>query len=568
MDFKKEIARIVKKAVGTDISLESFIEVPPQPEMGDYSLPCFVLSKDLKKNPNEIAQELVRKIGLKQPIIRIEVKGPYVNFFVNKQKISEAVLKDIFREKARFGRRKKKKEAVMVEFPSPNTNKPLHLGHIRNIVIGDSVSRIIEFLGDKVIRANLNNDRGIHICKSMLAYRKFGKGKQPGKNEKTDHFVGDFYVMFNKEAEKNPAFEEEAKEMLAKWEKGDRETIKLWKLMNTWAYGGFEETYEKLDVEFDKYYYESDFYDKGRDIVKAGLKKGLFKKYENGAIIAELGRYRLPEKVLLRADGTSIYITQDIFLAQKKFKDYKLDKSIYVVASEQNTHFMQLFRILEILGYKWARKCVHLSYGMVYLPHGRMKSREGTVVDADDLIEEMKNVAEKEILKREPNIAKAELKKRAGVIGIGALKFYFAKTDAVRDMVYNPEESISFEGETGPYVQYVYARISSMLRKYSKKVDANADLSLLKTGKEIELVKMLGDFPEIVKSAAEHLRPHLVANYLVKLCQSFNSFYQDVPVLNAKDEKTKKARLLLVSCVKQVIANGLDLLGIEYIERM
>ncbi|MBU0535472.1 MAG: arginine--tRNA ligase, partial [Nanoarchaeota archaeon] len=446
MDIKKEIVRILKKQVKID---ESLLEVPPQPELGDYSLPCFSLSKQLKKSPADIAQDLVRKIDLKQPIVKIEVKGSYLNFFVNKQIMAASVLPEISKNKSKFGMTHKKKETVMIEFPSPNTNKPLHLGHIRNIVIGDSMANIFKFLGDKVIRANLNNDRGVHICKSMLAYQRWGNGKKPFEvKKKPDHFVGDFYVKFSQEAKDKPDMEEEAKEMLQRWEKKDKKVRELWKLMNAWAYEGFEETYDALGVSFDKYYYESNFYDKGKEIVLKGLKKGLFKKGEGQSVIAELGNHKLPDKVLLREDGTSIYITQDLYLATKKFTDYKLDKSIHVVANEQNTHFMQLFRILGILGYKWAGKNIHLSYGMVYLPNGRMKSREGTFVDADDLIKEMENVAEKEILKRDPKISKAELKKRAEIIGLGALKFYFAKIDAVRDMTYDPEESISFEGET------------------------------------------------------------------------------------------------------------------------
>ncbi|MCX6708001.1 MAG: arginine--tRNA ligase [Candidatus Woesearchaeota archaeon] len=560
MNFKKDIVKLLKDIVKID---ESIIEIPPRPEMGDYSLPCFSLAKEFKKSPAEIAQELARKLPLKQPISRIEIKGPYLNFFISKDRIAESVLNDIAKEKERFGsskgksgkegsKDKRKRETVMIEFPSPNTNKSLHLGHVRNIVIGD---------------------RGIHICKSMLAYQKFGKDskgkpRDPCKEKiKTDHFVGDFYVKFNDAAKENPDLEEEAKDMLLKWEKKDKEVRKLWKIMNTWAYEGFEETYEKLGVSFNKYYYESDFYDKGKDIIIKALKKGIFRKDESGAVIAGLDRYKTPDKVLLRADGTSIYITQDIFLARKKFTDYKLDRSIYVVASEQNTHFMQLFSILDMLGYRWAKKCFHLSYGMVYLPNGRMKSREGTVVDADDLIEEMKRIAEAEIMKRDKKLTKAELKKRAEIVGLGALKFYFAKMDAAKDMVYNPEESISFEGETGPYVQYTYARICSILKKYGKKPDTKIDFKLLKESKENELIKMLGQFPDEVAAAAEHLRPHLIATYLIRLCQAFNSIYHEFPILQA-DEETKKARILMISCVKQVIANSLDLLGIEYVERM
>ncbi len=568
MDYRKKVINLLRKEVDVDGSM---IETPPQPELGDYSLPCFSLAKKLRKSPQEIAQELVRKLELKQPVSRIEVKGAYINFFINKQKMADSVLKGIAKEKGSFGRTRKKKEKVMVEFPSPNTNKPLHLGHIRNIVIGDSVSNTLKFLGDRVVRANLNNDRGIHICKSMLAYRKFGKGKKPWQEKKKpDHFVGDFYVLFNHEAGKNPKLEEEAKEMLAKWEKGDKEAVELWKLMNAWAYDGFEETYERMGVSFDKHYYESDFYNKGKDIVLRGLKKGIFTREENGAVKADLSSYSLPEKILLRPDGTSIYMTQDIYLVRKKFSDFRLDRSLYVVASEQNMHFRQLFAILDMLGYKWAKegKLVHLSYGMVYLPHGRMKSREGSVVDADDMIDEMEKVAEKEILRRDSRIKKAEAKKRAKVIGMGALKFHFAKTDIAKDMTYNPEESISFEGETGPYVQYTYARTCSILRKHGKRTGSRADCRLLKHESEEILIRLLYDFPHIIRESAEQMRPHVLANYLIRLCQAFNTFYQSVPVLSIKDEKTKKARLFLLKGVKQVIANSLDLLGIEYLERM
>lgn len=568
MDFKKDIISLLNKDIKGIKFDESMLQVPPYSDMGDYSLPCFNFSQQMKKSPAEIAQDFVRKITLQQPVARVEVKGPYLNFFISRAVMAEAAIKEIAKKKKTYGRFEKKKEIIMVEYPSPNTNKPLHLGHVRNMLLGNSVSETLRFLGDKVIRANVNNDRGIHICKSMLAYKKFGMGKKPDKKkQKTDHFVGDFYVRYSEEEKKNPLIEEEAKEMLQKWEDGDKETIKLWKLMNTWAYEGFEETYEKLDIMFDKYYYESDIYKKGKEIVARGLKKGLFRKEENGAVSVELEKYGLPNKILLRGDGTSVYITQDLYLAEKKFKDYKLDRSIHVVASEQNMHFKQLFRILDILGNTWANKCYHLSYGMVYLPNGRMKSREGTVVDADDLIDEMIKVAEKEILKREPDISKAELKKRSEVIGIGALKFFMLKMDPAKDMVYDPEVSISFEGETGPYVQYTYARICSILAKHGKKLNVKVDYSLLKDKLEEELVRKLAGFPNIVRQAAEHYRPSLIAVYLIKLCQSFNTFYHDVPVLQAEKD-IKEARLVLIDAARQVIANGLDLLGIEYVERM
>ena len=621
-DFKKAIGLIIEKSAGIKIDL-SILSIPPDPKMGDYSLPCFTLAKEMKKSPQQVAEEIVRKIAIVQPIVRVDIKGPYINFFVNKAILAQEILSRINEEKENYGTAQvaqKQRSKVMVEFPSPNTNKPLHLGHIRNMLLGESVSRLLEASGSKVIRANVNNDRGVHICKSMLAYDRWGNDRDPDK--KSDHFVGDFYVLFSKEAEKNPELEKEAQEMLVLWEKKDKRVRELWKLMNTWAYGGFEATYEALDISFDKYYYESEYYDKGREIVLKALKKGLFSKDETGAITAPLQKYNLQDKVVLRGDGTSLYITQDIYLAIKKFEDYGLERSIYVVGNEQNEHFRQLFSVLDMLGHRWAKKCLHLSYGMVFLPHGRMKSREGTVVDADDLIEEMKDIAKREIERRHPALRADELEKRAKMIGLGALRFFMLKNDPARDMTYNPEESISFEGETGPYVQYAHARICSMLRKHiedsrivgaapsvaaarapslkkskaskntktksktnasgkdnkkagntdkiSKKSDAEekisisaaVDYSLLKSEPEQRLIILLSQYPGIVQKAAADLKPSLVAHYLVRLSQEFTSFYHDCPVLIAEPE-VKKARLLLSDCVRQTIGNGLRTLGID-----
>ncbi|MCK4521649.1 MAG: arginine--tRNA ligase [Nanoarchaeota archaeon] len=559
MDFKEHIIKVLKKETNLrDINLE----IPPDPEMGDCAFPCFALSMELKKNPNEIAQDLCKKIKFDKVINKIEVKGPYLNFFVNKKNLSSKVLKDVFKEKNNFGKGKNKKR-IMVEFSSPNTNKPLHLGHIRNNVLGDSLSRMLAFQGNKVIKASLVNDRGIHICKSMLAYQKWGKKE----NKKGDHLVGDYYILFTKKAKENLKLEEEAQDMLKKWEDGDKKLIQLWKKMNSWVLKGFDETYKKLGIKFDKTYYESKIYEKGKDIIKDALKKGLASKDEDDSIFIDLDKYNLGKKVLIRADGTAIYITQDIYLAKLKFDEYKLDKSIYVVGSEQDYHFNALFKTLEVLKYKWAKNCYHLSYGMVYLPSGRMKSREGTVVDADDLIDEMEKLALKEINKRYKNLSEKEKKQRAEKIGLGALKFYMAKHDSAKDMHYNPEESISFEGETGPYLQYTYARINSILKKYGKKADDNIKFELLKEEKEKELVKALGDFPNIIEKSSENLRPHILARYLLDLAQLFNNFYHNYPVLKAEEE-LKKARLLLISCVKEILKTGLNLFGIDVLEEM
>jgi arginyl-tRNA synthetase len=372
--------------------------------------------------------------------------------------------------------------------------------------------------------------------------------------------------MFSQKAKENPEFENEAQELLKKWEAGDKDTVKLWKKMNKWAFDGFEQTYKDMGITFDKIYYESELYDKGKELVDDAVKKGIFVKDETGAIIAEL-EPEIPNKVILRADGTALYITQDLYLAVKKFNDFKLDKSVYVVGSEQDLYFKQLFAILDLLGYKGVEKCYHLSYGMVYLPSGKMKSREGTVVDADDLITEVKDLAKAELLKRYKDLAEDELNKRSEQIGLGALKFMMLKTDPKKDMLFNPEESISFEGETGPYLQYTHARICSILSKENGKIKKNVDFALLKEKVEQNLINQLFMFQEIVEDAAAQYKPSLVARYLLDLTQTFNEFYHKCPVIQAEKE-LKEARLLLINRTKDVIKEGLALLGIEAPERM
>jgi arginyl-tRNA synthetase len=557
--FKQEIVTILKKITKQN---EINLETPPSSELGDYAFPCFSLAKIYKKNPNEIAQELIKKIKLTKIIKKIEIKGAYLNFFIDKEKLSETILKTIYKEKNNFGKNKEK-DKIIIEFPSPNTNKPLHLGHIRNILIGQSISNLLRFLGNKVYQVNLNNDRGIHICKSMWAYQKFGNNKNPDK--KPDHFVGDFYVLYEKN--KSIETEKEIQQMLTRWEQGDEKTRALWRKLTNWVLKGFNETYRKFNLKFDKTYNESEIYDKGKTIVLEAFKKRIFYKDNKGMIIADLEKYDLGKKVLLRADGTSIYITQDIYLAKKKYDDFKINKSIYVVASEQNYHFKVLFKILELLKYKFAKNCYHLSYGMIYLPEGKMKSREGTIVDADDIIEKMQLLAEEEIIKRHKELKKDEIRKRANMIGLGALRYYILKYDTLKDIHFNPKESISFEGETGPYIQYAHARICSIERKYSKRIRDNINYSLLKQKEEFELIKHLAKFPEIIKNAAHQYKPYLLANYLYELAKQFNEYYHKYPVLKVEQE-IKKARLLLINCIKQVLKTGLNLLGINAPESM
>jgi len=557
--MKKQVISLLKEHVNLKESeINNLLEVPPDEKLGDYAFPCFVLAKQLKKNPNEIAQQISKKLKTNKNIERIETQGPYINFFVDKQRLASKILK-IDKD---FGKGKEKKK-IMVEFPSPNTNKPLHLGHLRNMSIGESVSRVLEFQGNKITRANLNQDRGIHICSSMVAYEKFGKGKTPEKaKKKPDQFVGDYYVLFHKKLKQNPSLEEEARECLRKWEKGDKKTLALWKKMNKWALQGFRETYKKFGIRPDKDYYESKIYKKGKEVVQEGLKKGIFKKQKDGSVKIQLGKKGkedLGEKVLLRKDGTSVYMTQDLYLARLKKKDYNLDESIYVVGNEQNYHFKVLFTILKKLGFKQAMH--HLSYGMVELPEGKLKSREGKIVDADNLIAELQDLSKQE-LNRRYKLSKQELEKRSLKIALSAIKFTLLKVDAAKNMLFNPKEAVSFEGNTGPYLQYSYARASSIVRKAKKP----SKLKISKLEKqEITLIKKLLDFPKITHLAAKKLNPGFIANYSVELAKSFNEFYHSCQVIGSKQETF---RLKLIDSFRKVMKNALLLLGIDAIEEM
>ncbi|MGM5482133.1 MAG: arginine--tRNA ligase [Nanobdellota archaeon] len=552
-EFKEQLINNLKEYI-PQISPEQ-IEIPPDSSMGDFAYPCFQLSKIKKKPPAKIAEELKENIIIRKPFLKVENKGPYLNFFIEPACLAKEVLCN---EKAI--KKTDKPLNIMIEYSSPNTNKPLHLGHLRNIILGSTVSTIERTLGNNVTESCLINDRGIHICKSMLMYIKYGKNEP---NKKPDFFVGDFYVMFNKEVQNNPQLEDEAQELLRRWEANDPEVVQIWEKMNKWAIEGFEQTYKTLGINFDKFYYESEIYKSGKDIVKKGLQENKLQK-EDGAIIADMQDENLGKKVLIRSDNTSIYMTQDIYLAKKKFEDYNLDKSVYVVGSEQERHFKQLFKILEMLGLGSSEKCYHLSYGMVYLPEGKMKSREGNVVDADNLIEEVLSLAKEQIKKRH-SITTEELEKRTRVIGIGALRFLLLKTDPTKDIIYDPAQSVSFEGETGPYVQYVYARISSIIRKADCELK-NIDYDCYNK-EENNLIKQLGRFNEIVQDAKKHYRPSMICRYLLDLCQEFNEYYHKIPILTAQEE-TKKARLLLIDKIRETIQKGLALLKIEVLEEM
>lgn len=547
--------------------IESYLEIPPSEIDFTYALPCFRLAKIEKKAPNVIADQLKEKLKDVDYLADVQASGPYLNIKVKPQFILETIFetkKDYGRIRELQGNKQEIKARIVIEYPSPNTNKPLHFGHIRNMLLGKSLSNLLTYMGNDVFQVNLNNDRGIHICKSMLAYKKWGQGKQP--NKKSDHFVGDFYVKYNEMAAKDQNLEQEAYDLLRKWEKGDKETIELWNKMNKWALNGHRKTYNKLSISFDKEYFESDLYLKGKEIIQKGVEQGIFEQLDDGAIIARLkAKYNLDDKILIRNDGTSIYITQDIFLAYQKKKDFNYDTSIYVVGDEQIQHFKWLFAILDLLGFK--ANNYHLSYGMIDLPSGKMKSREGTVVDADDIIEEVEQLAYSEVNNRYSELTEVEKRKRAEIIGLAALSFFILKYNPTKGFIFKPDESISFEGETGPYIQYCYARIESIIKKSGKSITTDINWDLIKHEKEIFLIKQMTYFPEVIKTVEETYNIHLIPQYLLSLCQMFNSFYTSCQVIS-EDEELEKVRLLLIRCVQIIIKIGLTILGIETLDQM
>ena len=555
---------------------------------GDITIVIFAFLRFVKENPIEIGT----KIGeyLKENIEQVSdfnvVKG-FLNLVIADSYFSSS-FQTVYKTK-NFGfiTPKATNKAVMVEYSSPNTNKPLHLGHIRNNLLGFSVAEIMKASGKKVYKTQIINDRGIHICKSMLAWLRFGNGETPESTGlKGDKLVGNYYVKFDQEYKKQISqlitegkTEEEAKkqapllveaqEMLLKWEAGDEEVVSLWKTMNQWVYTGFDQTYNELGVDFDKNYYESNTYLLGKDVVTNGLEKGVFYKKEDGSVWIDLTEDGLDEKIVLRADGTAVYITQDIGTAIERFKDYDLDELVYTVGNEQDYHFKVLFLILNKLGYDWAKNLYHLSYGMVDLPSGKMKSREGTVVDADDLMEEMTKTAgeiSQELGKLEGYSTK-EKEVLYKTIGLGALKYYILKVDPKKRILFNPEESVDFAGNTGPFIQYTYARIQSILRKatfdYTKEI---IDIDLHE--KERSLIKQIQLYPEVIQQAAKNHSPALVANYTYDLVKEYNSFYQSVPILGCENEEEKILRTQLSSKVSEIIKSAFKLLGINVPERM
>ncbi len=593
MNFKEKLKELLirkgqekektleKKSKLSIETLDRTLTVPPKRELGDYALACFTFGKNPAEEAKILSQEINEEIksGKIKFLTKTLPVGSYLNFFINKSALAEETLSLIKQQKAKYGQGavKGNKANIVLEYCGPNTNKPLHLGHVRNMALGSAMCRLLAFQGNKVQPVNIVNDRGIHICQSMLAYQKWGRNKLPDK--KGDHFVGDYYVMFaqaakKEEEQKKEDLTKEAQEMLLQWELNDKKVRALWKKMNKWVLTGLAETYQRFGVSFDKEYFESNYYQHGKEVVYDGLRRGVFEKDHAGGIIAPLEKYGLPNKVLLRGNETSLYITQDLYLAQLRFNDFKFDKMAYVVASEQQLHFKQLFAVLDLLGKPYAKNMYHLSYGMVHLPTGRMKSREGTVVDADDVMDEISVLAEKEIRSRYKKLSEKEIKRRAEAIMLAALKFFMVKTDANRDIVFTPEESLSFEGETGPYLQYTHARACSVLRKSglrqserkTRKI-SEIDYSQLTESSEMALITFLSQFPAVVEDAASHYRPHVLCRYLLDLAQAFNEFYHSYQVIS-EEKKRMAARCALVDGVRQVLANGLSLLGIAALEEM
>ena len=599
--ISEAVLAAVKELYGEDVP-ESMIQLQKTKSEfeGNLTLVVFPFLKMSKKKPEDTAQELGEYLLAHCNVIaKFNVVKGFLNLVIAPAAWI-ALLNDINADE-RFGEKPitDASPLVMVEYSSPNTNKPLHLGHVRNNLLGWSLAKIMEANGNKVVKTNIVNDRGIHICKSMLAWQKWGNGATPeSTGKKGDHLIGDYYVAFDQhyraeckalaeqfraeglsedEAEKRAKDEapliKEAHEMLVKWEQGDKEVRALWKMMNDWVYEGFDETYKMMGVGFDKIYYESDTYLEGKAKVEEGLKKGLFFRKPDGSIWADLSDEGLDQKLLLRADGTSVYMTQDIGTADMRFKDYSIDQMIYVVGNEQNYHFQVLSILLDRLGFKWGKDLVHFSYGMVELPNGKMKSREGTVVDADELMSEMIASAKRtsEELGKFADMTDSERNEIARIVGLGALKYFILKVDARKNMLFNPEESIDFNGNTGPFIQYTYARIRSIMRKAEAEglvlPETLADDMPL-NDKEVELVQKLNNFGVVVEQAGKDYSPNGIANYCYELTKDFNQFYHDYSILNAENNAAKTVRLMLAKNVAKVIKNGMDLLGIEVPERM
>jgi len=591
--LEKKAISAIEALYGQSVEASQIQIQPTKKEFeGDLTLVTFPLLRISKKKPEETGETLGKWLVENTPeLSHYNVIKGFLNLTVSPAYwLSELVLAAATTD---FGLTKAVSESplVMVEYSSPNTNKPLHLGHVRNNLLGYSLCRILEANGNKVVKTNIVNDRGVHICKSMLAWKKYGNGETPASSgKKGDHLVGDYYVAFNQhyleelaELQANGMTKEqseaastlmaETREMLLAWEAGDPEVRQLWKTMNNWVYAGFDETYKKLGVSFDKIYYESETYLLGKDVVLENLEKGIFYRQDDGSVWADLTEDGLDQKVLLRGDGTSVYMTQDIGTASLRYSEYPIDKMVYVVGNEQNYHFQVLSILLDKVGFSWGKDLVHFSYGMVELPEGKMKSREGTVVDADDLVDEMVGTARETSreLGKLDGLTQAEAEDIAEMVGMGALKYFILKVDPRKNMTFNPKESIDFNGNTGPFIQYTHARIQSVLRKAEElglKAEATLETATNLSEKELFLIQLIDNFPQTVKDAAEGFSPAIIANYIYELAKEFNQFYHEYPILKEEEESLRGFRLLLAATTGKVIRTGMDLLGVRVPDRM
>ena len=606
--ISQEAMKAVKTLYGQDVPEKMVQLQKTRSEFeGHLTLVVFPFTKMARKSPEQTAQEIGEYLQQNcEAVSRFNVVKGFLNLVVADNswlQLLQAIDAD-----EHFGEKRANEDAplVMIEYSSPNTNKPLHLGHVRNNLLGWSLAQIMSANGNNVVKTNIVNDRGIHICKSMLAWQKWGNGETPeSSGKKGDHLIGDYYVLFDKhyreeikqlaaqyiaegmdaekaeeKAKQEAQLIKEAHEMLVRWEQNDPEVRALWEKMNNWVYAGFDETYKKLGVSFDKIYYESQTYLKGKAKVEEGLSKGLFERHDDGSVWADLTNEGLDQKLLLRSDGTSVYMTQDIGTAEMRYEDYPIDKMIYVVGNEQNYHFQVLSILLDRLGFKWGRELTHFSYGMVELPNGKMKSREGTVVDADDLMELMVSDARRvaDEAGKNDDMTEAEKQEVARIVGMGALKYFILKVDARKNMLFNPEESIDFNGNTGPFIQYTYARIRSILRKYSSETQEisgekmgpalESVLRISLNPKEMELIQKLSEYGAAVEQAGKDYSPSGIANYCYELTKTFNQFYHDYSILNEQDADKRAVRIMLARNVGKVIKSGMSLLGIEVPERM
>lgn len=590
-NISKAVVDAVKSLYGIEVAENSIqLQKTKSDFEGDITLVVFPFTKTARKQPEVIGNEIGQWLTENTDIVdKYNVIKGFLNLSISKDNWI-STLNNIYNDK-KYGTKEETPESplMMIEYSSPNTNKPLHLGHVRNNLLGYSISQIQKANGWKVVKTNIVNDRGIHICKSMLAWLKYGNGETPASTGmKGDHLIGKYYVEFDKhykaelkelqakgmsedEAKANSSLMKEAQAMLLKWEQNDPEIRSLWQMMNEWVYAGFDETYKRLGVDFDKIYYESNTYLEGKEKVEEGLKKGIFYRREDGSVWADLTSDGLDEKLLLRSDGTSVYMTQDIGTAKLRYQDYPIDKMVYVVGNEQNYHFQVLSLLLDKLGFKWGKELVHFSYGMVELPNGKMKSREGTVVDADDLMDGMIEEAAQTsaALGKLENCTKEEIDNINRMVGLGALKYFILKVDPRKNMTFNPEESIDFNGNTGPFIQYTCARIKSILRKASEQgIDIKEVKGITLQEKEVSLIQNLTSYPSIVEQAGKDFSPALIANYVYDLVKEYNQFYQTSPILKEENAETMNMRLMLSACTVKVIESGMSLLGIEMPEKM